>query len=262
VNLAVVSDELTEDLEDAIRAGLEMGIARFELRKIWGSRVPAVSREELARVKALKKRTSIQIPSISPGLFKIPLNSEKLEEHRMRLLEQSLAFAEELEVERIIIFGFMPGHGHDPSDGEKVLDLLGEAARAIASRGIAASLENEPGPADTSDHLLRIFTALEGSGLKLNWDPGNLFKAGETDYRSGYAALRSHIDNVHVKDAIRTPDGCRHVALGEGEIDWASQIGQLEADGYTGNLVIETHCKPLIEMTRRNVEFIRKVLAH
>ncbi len=262
MNLAVVSDELTDDLEEAIRTGLEMGIARFELRKIWGGRVPAVSKEEVARVKALKKLYPIEIPSISPGLFKIPLDSEKLEEHRTSLLERSLDFAEELEVGRIIVFGFMPGPGDDASGGEKVLDLLGEAALTIASRGITASLENEPGPADTSEHLLRIFAALEGTGLRLNWDPGNLFKAGETDWRRGYTLLRKRIDNVHVKDAKLFPDGCRHVALGEGEIDWASHIRQLEEDGYTGNLVIETHCKPLVEMTRRNAEFIRKVLAH
>jgi len=261
LKLAIVSDEIHQDFDKAVKYGKEMGVYRFELRTAWGSRFPLFSQDQMNRIKDLCRKESIQITSVSPGLFKTPLHSEEMAFHRGELLKKTLEAAEELEVSRIIIFGVQRSPQDRAGDGERVKEMLGEACIKASRAGFTMLLENEPGWwADTSLNTLDILTELKDTGIRLNWDVGNLFNAGEEDYRKGYDLLKGYIANVHMKDVKKAPDGNRYVPLGEGDIDWIGQLNALKQDGYDRDIVVETHCTPLLEASRKSVAYVRKWL--
>jgi sugar phosphate isomerase/epimerase len=260
LKLAVVTDEIDQDLESAVKFGMRLGVFRYELRSGWGSRFPLFSNEQIECIKRIKKDYNIEFTAVSPGLFKVPLDTDEMKEHRGSLLEKTLFLAEELEVKRIIIFGVKRSDADQPADYERVLDVLGESSLKAVSKGFNVNLENEPGWwADTSENVYRMLKDLEGSGLKLNWDVGNLFNAGEESYCAGYQLLRKYIDNVHVKDVKKTDGGNIFVPVGYGEIDWKNQLKDLNTDGYKGNIVIETHCEPKREATCKSIEYVRNI---
>ena len=74
-----------------------------------------------------------------------------------------------------------------------------------------------------------------------------------------FGTSKKYIDNVHVKDVKKTDTGNVFVPVGHGDIDWKGQMNDLKTDGYAGNIVIETHCKPLLELTRKSVEYVRNI---
>jgi sugar phosphate isomerase/epimerase len=123
---------------------------------------------------------------------------------------------------------------------------LGEAAEKAASSGIILAMETEEGYwADTGERTRRVVEQVHHPALRVNWDPGNVFCAGERPFPTGYAALRGLIHHVHFKDARHLPDGGAEF-VAQGEIDWQGQVKALIQDGYDGYISIETHLRPKI----------------
>lgn len=261
MHIGIVSDEVNNDFERAVNLCTQWGVHRFELRRSWGKRFPNFDREALERIKSIRKHYGIKITAVSPGIFKTTLSSEDLDYHRTTLLQKTMDMAEALEVDRIIIFGIERSQSDEPEDLTKVIDIIGETALKAGSRGFQVLMENEPGWwADTSKNTYTILSQLEDTGLMLNWDPGNLFNAGEEDYREGYELLKGYIRNVHVKDPKRKVGKNVYVPVGEGDIDWRGQLLALKEDGYSGNIVIETHCRPREESSKSSIEYVKKII--
>lgn len=97
------------------------------------------------------------------------------------------------------------------------------------------------------DSLLRILDLVDSPWIRVNYDCGNTFLAGEDPY----AMLEAVIDkvvHVHAKDisveqadaergkVTGTAVGC---ACGDGVIDWSRIVGRLEKAGYAGVFSVE-----------------------
>lgn len=118
----------------------------------------------------------------------------------------------------------------------------------VAERyGIYVGIEPHQSISKKTEGLLRIATLVKSSFLKINYDTGNAYLAGESPYEGLKAALPLLV-HVHAKDiSIRqaadekgkvtgTPVGC---ACGEGVIDWQRVIGILAEGGFRGVLSVE-----------------------
>lgn len=79
-------------------------------------------------------------------------------------------------------------------------------------------------------------------------------------FPDGYAAVRSHVRNVHFKDVRTWPDGRWEIAE-QGGVDWAGQIAALRADGYAGAVAVEPHLAPSVASTRRALARLRELIA-
>jgi sugar phosphate isomerase/epimerase len=261
--IGIVSDETgLDDAGEAFRFGARFGVHRFELRCLYGGRVPRITAENRRSLKSAIRRYGVTITALSPGLFKCTLRDEELRDHAGAMLTQTLELAQELETENLITFGVRRDETDGADSFERVISLLGEAAYRAEKSGVTMCLENEPGWwADTPENLYTILRRLKSVSLKLNWDPGNLFATGVRDYRPGYRLLKNWIHNVHAKDAVAdslAPGGWRYTPLGRGDIDWEDQLRELTADGYGGTVSVETHCNPLSLNTARNIRFLRQ----
>ncbi len=260
--LTTVTDEvLKDDLKKSVEIAIQEGITHFEIRGVEGQRFPLIEKDDLKRLKMLKKEYSLTYTAVSPGTFKVHLRSEEFNFHRGELMEKTMAMAEELDVNKIIIFGVKRDPSDQADDLQQVIEELGNVARRAEKNGFTVMIENEPGFwADTSENCLNILKTINMKNLRLNWDPGNLFKTGEHDYKPGYERLKSFITNVHLKDAKLVEGKNLYVPLGEGEINYRQQIADLRAEGYKGCLTVETHCHPLPDTFLQSVTYLKKLL--
>jgi sugar phosphate isomerase/epimerase len=273
MNIAVVTDELSDDLETALELAAEMGLRHVELRGVGGHRVPRVGAFWEQRIPELMQRFNMQVVSISPGIFKIPLPQgvpegfqvlrwqdldesarerdvmALLQDHRTRLLQESITFAKRLDCKIIVIFGVVRSPGEEMMP-PLVRTLLEEAAREAERAGVTLVVENEHICwADSGENTARIVRQINSPALRINWDPGNAFSAGEIPFPNGYEAVRGLVAHVHVKDARQVGRHAYEWAI-DGQIDWRGQLKALGQDGYRGYLVIETHVRPKVASAR------------
>lgn len=260
--LGIVSDEITNDFGEALRHGSSWGIDRYEIRCLTTGRIPKVDPQEIRTVAGLVRDHGVRITALSPGMFKAHLShTAELEEELRSVLPATLDLARELSCPMIIVFGFQREAGESADREKLAVDYMRRAAEAAAAAGVRIAVENEPGFwCDSGVNTLRIITSTGSAAIGANWDPCNAYGTAEVPYPQGYESLKSRIINVHAKDtAVGSLIKC--VPIGEGALDWQGQVTALLTDRPVEHITIETHCHPLIESSRHNVDILRRMMA-
>jgi sugar phosphate isomerase/epimerase len=259
--LGIVSDEIHPDFEEAVRHGLSWDITRYELRVLTSGRVPQVSSEEWKRVCALVSQKNLMVTALSPGIFKHPLSrSDELARELTETLPRTLTMAQEIGAGLIIVFGFQREPGEPASRYDQAVSLFSRASALAAESGIGLAVENEPGFwCDTGVNSARLLRDVDSPSMRANWDPCNAYGTPERPYPEGYEAVKDLIVNVHAKDTLKGAL-IQCVPIGDGIIDWRGQIRALLKDRIVPHITIETHCLPLVENSRRNVETLRALM--
>ena len=260
MRLSIVSDELSDDFRTAVELGVSWGIKHFELRNAWLTRVPHLPSSGLEVIKSVVAQSGIRITAISPGIFKLPLRSKEMTRHRNELIVQSFKLARELGTDKIIIFGIKRSPQDTGEEYRQVVEVLRDTAGLAGREGFTLLLENEAGWwADTGANTAQLVKDVDREALKVNWDPGNAFLAGEEPYPSGFEAIRDKVANVHIKWAARDSRGVEHyLGSGRGYLDLEGQLHALAEDGYSGFISIETHSEPRIQNSLKCLATLRE----
>ncbi|KAF0093249.1 MAG: xylose isomerase domain-containing protein [Puniceicoccaceae bacterium 5H] len=255
LDLAILTDELSLDLEAAILAGKALGIRRYELRCVdtYEQRVPDLKPCRREQLQAWVQQGELAITALSPGLFKLrPENLSQLKAELEQTLPATCEWARELGAPCVIVFGFLRSSLAHPVE---VIARLREAAQVAAAFGLKLAIENEPGAyCDTGARTAEIVATIGEANLGINWDPANAVVAGEAAYPVGYERVRPWLQNVHVKDAIPLLDGTwANRLLGDGGVNWWGQLAALRRDRPVDHVTLETHVLPLLPSTRENL---------
>lgn len=249
MRVAVVTDEIDNDLKKALKYVVKWNIPHIELRTLWGKRVPDLGEEEKRRMINLINDSGRDVVAISPGLFKCSLAD--FEGHFTQRLPASFELAEKLGTNIVICFGFTTGK----DDVLRVIDYLGKAALKAEKAGITLAIEPEPESAvDKAVNTHKIVKAVNNPHLRVNWDPCTSFFLEEEPYPLGYGFVKNYVVHVHLKDAVKDSKTGKFqfTALGQGQIAYKEQFIALKKDGYEGAVSIETHFQPLIENTEES----------
>jgi len=119
--------------------------------------------------------------------------------------------------------------------------------RTAERYSVSIGIEPHQSISRTTAGLLRIATLVDSPRLRVNYDTGNAYLAGEDPYE-GLKAVSHLLVHVHAKDiSIRmseaekgqvtgTPVGC---ACGDGVIDWRKVVAILRQAGFSGVLSVE-----------------------
>ena len=123
-----------------------------------------------------------------------------------------------------------------------------KAVLRVAERyGISIGIEPHQAISKTTDGLLRIASLVDHPLLRINYDTGNAYLAGEDIY-AGLERVGSRLVHMHAKDisvehseaergkVTGTPVGC---ACGDGVVDWARVISIIRKHGFAGVLSVE-----------------------
>ncbi|MBI5471053.1 MAG: sugar phosphate isomerase/epimerase [Ignavibacteriae bacterium] len=261
LELGIVSDEISNDFAEAMQYASSWGISLVEIRLLKSGRVPDVDKRDIEEVQQYLRRGVVRITALSPGIFKHPLSHlNELKEELAVALPRTIEMAKTLNAPLIIVFGFKREEGEPQSRYNIAVDFLRRAASIAERAGLKLAIENEPGFwCDTGANTRKLIDDVRSRALGANWDPANAYGTTELPYPDGYLAVRDRIFNVHAKD---TKQGSlvQCVPIGEGVLDWDGQMSALMHDNVVSHVTIETHCLPLIENSRRNVDALRQMI--
>ena len=258
MRLCVITDEISQDLGHALDVMAEYGCKDAELRNIYGKYIVDSDEQDLAKAQEELARHGMAVPCIDTPLFKCDLKSdqggatgathgasERTLDDQMHLLERSIELCRRFDAPYIRIFSFWRHGPLTPEVEEQIVDALVPAAEVALRAGVTLLLENEHACyLGTGKETARVVETVGSPGLRMVWDPGNAFGAGEQPYPSGYEAAAAHIAHVHIKDARATEGGkVQWTVVGEGDIDYRGHFAALRAAGYAGAVSLETHFK-------------------
>jgi sugar phosphate isomerase/epimerase len=177
---------------------------------------------------------------LSPGLFiRDEAATAAAERALSDRLPRSLDLAHELGAEIMIIFSFRQTAGVPEA---WVVQHLRTVAEAAAGSGLTLVIEPLAGTyADSGAALSRMVRAVDHPDLRVNWDPGNVARAGYRAFPDEYAHVRDLLRYVHLKNYASASG--QWTVFDQGDIDLPAQLQALRADGYDGYLCIETHTR-------------------
>lgn len=256
MRLSVITDEISQDLGHALDVMTEYGCRDAELRNVYDTYIVDANEETLAKVGAELKRTGFAVPCIDTPFYKCDLDGgtdaatgpthgakTRALDEQLHLLQRSIDLCKRFDSPYIRIFSFWKRGPLTPEVEDRIADLLVRPCEIAERAGVTLLLENEHACyLSTGAETARVIEKVGSAALKMIWDPGNAYMAGERPFPAGYEAARPHIAHLHIKDAVVNEEGkLRWTCVGEGDINYAAQFSALKADGFTGVVALETH---------------------
>ncbi|HCG00191.1 MAG TPA: hypothetical protein DEV93_06560 [Chloroflexi bacterium] len=213
----------------------------FELKTLWEDRrAPDITPKQREQLQHLATRYYIRWVALSPGLFIRDEANAAAADHALNdRLPRSLELAHDLGAEIMIIFSFRQTAGVPEA---WVVEQLHKVAEAAQGSGLTLVVEPLAGTyCDSGAALSRIVRAVNHPDLRVNWDPGNVARAGYRAFPDEYAHVRDLVRYVHLKNYASATG--QWAIFDRGDIDLPGQLRTLQVDGYNGYLCIETHTR-------------------
>lgn len=278
--LGIITDELTEELNEAADFIGSYGLHWAELREMWGKNIMNSPQADLDRAKKVLTDHQLQVSDIGSPIFKWNLPQmpahpgEKRDQFKASfteqdadpLLEKSFRIARFFGTHKVRIFSYwrLP----DPDKAfSLVAERLSQAAKLAAKNDIILVLENEHScNVGTGRELGRLLKEVNSPHLRGVWDPGNATMLGETPFPDGYDAVRGMFPHMHIKDSRKSAKTGKleWAPVGGGIIDFKGQFAALKRDRYEGTMSLETHYRRAdgnkVESTRESLEGLLKVI--
>lgn len=243
MKLAVITDEISQDFEEAAILASEFGLSGLEIRSVWEKGPHELEDKDISEILRISKEYSMEICGISSPVFKCDLdNPEEVEQH-FDILSSCVTLAQKTGAKLIRGFSFWAKDDFSSRFDDIVVQLK-KAAETLEGTGLVFMLEFDPSVyAHNGNMAAQLVEAVCHPQLKLLWDPGNdIYITDEKPYPDGYNRVKDLMVHVHIKDALRTKDGeIVATPVGEGDVDYVGQFAALKQDGYSGWVVLETH---------------------
>ncbi len=193
------------------------------------------------------QKAALQKMSMDTALIAVAVTAytsfvSELAEERQANIDELRRYADlaaELDAPYVRTFlGELPeGTKLDSSIYENISDCLNTASDYADSVGVKIAVE----PHDDfvrSSTIVPILTQVQHPALRVIWDIGNAFAAGE-DLKEGFELLKHRIAYVQVKDGKKHGTQWQLCSLGQGQVPLAQAFALLLAHGYEGALSVE-----------------------
>ena len=241
--LGIITDELSQDLDEALAFSVKMGLECFELRSAWDRAPFTFTHEDWQSVKALADKHGIPCLSVSSPLFKCDYFDKATVDGQIAAFEKMACEAAEIGIKMVRTFDFI-------KDERVTLDMIREAYQpviAIAKKhGITLMIEPEPtANSATSAATARTVRYINDESVRALYEPGNVLFADtpEIPYPDAYEAMRDVFCHVHIKDAVWVNGKLECLAIGRGIVGYEQIFKRLIDDGYSGAVMLEPHYK-------------------
>ena len=256
MKLSFITDEGTQDFEEAVRFAREQGLQGPELRSVEDKPIDRIPRTALRAWERRLREEGLMVSNIAGSFGKCRAGLDDMDKELEKL--QRLCDAADIfgcETIRGFCF-FIPDNGI-PLSGERIKKELDKAEVILRTRGKKLLLEADPS-VNTTNHgqLSKLLKLLDPEFFGAIYDPGNdLFDPeGEEPFPRGYEAVAERLAHVHVKDAVYDQAGrpvC--VAPGKGLVPYREVLERLKNDGYEGWLSLEPHYRKDVRLTEEQM---------
>lgn len=247
--LGIITDEVSQDLERALKFLQGFALRWAEPRNIWGTYVTDMDAASVRRAVELLKRYNVKVSVLDTAFLKCVLSGSRVVGQpkdaypysaQMDLLKRAIDKAHAFGTDKIRIFTFWRTWVPQ-QDLPRVVEELAKPLELAKTSGVRLLVENEAACiVGTGKELAELLRAVPSEALAANWDPGNATCLGERPFPDGYQPLdKRRILHLHLKDS----DGneCKFKAMGSGRIDYLGQFRALLRDGVDATLSLETH---------------------
>jgi sugar phosphate isomerase/epimerase len=269
--LGIITSEISEDFEDALRFIKSYNLNWAEIKNLWGKYNTAQDTATVKKAKSLLDQYGLRVPLLCTSIFKCDLPPPGEERKNViktqhEVLRKAIENARIFGTDRIRVFPFMnPGPGG--SRWEEAMDHLREAVRIAQSEGVYLALENIfGGHVATGEDVQRMLKEIASPHLGVIWEPNNAAMAGDWSHLNGLDYVDSkRIYDVHLRDGRHDENGkFAWCAVGDGELDVAGTLKTLRSVGYTGPMTLETHYTPpggtMKDGSKRSIEGLLKII--
>jgi sugar phosphate isomerase/epimerase len=132
---AVISDEISQELDLAAAMAQRFGLDQLELRTAWDVRIDDMTPEHLRRVRDIAAHNGLGVVCLATPFLKCDIgNTDDYQEHLM-ILRRSIAAAHALGAKIIRTFSFWK-HGDLAPNFGAIVRAYAEPARIAAAEGV------------------------------------------------------------------------------------------------------------------------------
>lgn len=239
--------------------------------EIWGGRPHAywedMTDERIKKVKAVLEENNLEISNFIPAQFRYPTNlaatDELIRQGSVVYIKRNIEVAEKLGSPSVSL---CPGYSLYNESREKAYRAMLTSLEEIVefSRGMKTKIILEPAHAMETDLVLTVEDGMKvvdcfgKDHLGLCLDTGHLFVNRE-NLSDAARKVASYSVHWHLDDNFGTSD--EHLVPGEGKIDFAEFLKNLETSGYNGYLAVELgygYTNDPDPAVRRSMEFLKK----
>ncbi len=269
MHIVVISDEISDDFEEAVRLGSLLGINAYELRWVRtpGSfrrrRIGDLTTQEATELRQVAESEGAAISALSPGLLSGQGGATSTSDEHPARLEHCFRLAETLGTRDIILQTCLPPNAQrNGGCPPQAVDTLGRAAQCAEKAGFRLLLRNLPDShADTGARTAFIVSSVHSPALAISWDPCHAVRAGEDAIADGYDWVAPFTQDVRVKDQTRSEyHGYEYTVLAQGDMDWPAQLQALARDGYQGTITLGAQLEPRLLSTMHSLEALRRMM--
>lgn len=227
--------------EQQIEVALEaVSDAGFEKADVWG-RMPHFSEDQFLcdweDLAELSDDTGVEVANLGtyPGRF-FAAETEQQRQAELGKMRAAIEAASYFGARSIRV---MPGHSENPSIIETITPFFIRAAEYAEQKDVYLGMENHAGSIAGDPILaLQLCENVGNEHFGVLYEPCNLLAGGE-DYREALNVFGEWVTHCHIKDGRWEDDEFQRVHLGDGEVDFAWCVEQLEAGGYNGDYALE-----------------------
>ncbi len=244
MRLCILTDEISQDLDQALALCSRHGFPAIEVRSVWNTPPHELTLRQCRDIADRAAACGISIAGFASPVFKTALPDTAARRAECEtLLARSIEQCAALGAPLMRIFSFFRAGEPNVAAAAAAMDAI---LQRVPSNGLMLGIEtgtrsNTPTAALTRELLDR----LARPDLGVLWDPGNTVFSGFGDGAAGLAGLNhlrpADLVHVHVKDPRETGG---YVELGHGSLPWPDILAALAKRGYRGHLSLETHWRP------------------
>ncbi|AAK43130.1 sugar phosphate isomerase/epimerase family protein [Saccharolobus solfataricus] len=237
--LGIISDEISQDFEHAVKVIKELGASYVEVRNLWNKNVTQLLDSEFSEMKRVVEKYGLIISNLDSPSFKIYIDDEKGYKEHLQILRKVIELSKKLDIAYTRIFTFWY-QGELRYYIDKLAERFNSAIDIAQSEGVILVIENEYSCfVGTGKELRTFLDKIRTKWVKVLWDPGNAFFARETPYPDGYELIKGDIMHLHIKDAMVKDGHFIWMPVGKGMINYKEQFRALRGSAHV--ISLETH---------------------
>lgn len=246
--LAIITDEVSQELDEALRFAAEFKLDGIEVRSMFGRAFKDLTKDDLTLIAKKSRDAGLAICGAASPVFKCNLDAPEEIAAHIELFKRSVEAAKTLGTDIVRVFAFLrKSHPATSDELKRAASHFPKLLDIVRGTGVRIGIENEAScivgnGTETAEFWQHLPQAPE---FGVVWDPCNcIYLEGSNDpIRDDFPPIADKVIHFHVKDAARdgTKPALKCVELGKGSIDFPGHIRDLKRRGYRGWISLETH---------------------
>ncbi len=249
--LGVITDEVTQNIFEAAAFCKKHGLQCMEVRSVNDHSPFEFTADDISDINTAAKEYDLSVCAISAPLFKCDFDDDAAIATHIENFEKCALRANQLGAKYIRGFDFWDIGVSIEKRAEKYKQI----AQICEKYDIICVIEADPSVHSNTPHkTAELVSKIDSPYIKVLFDPGNEVWVNEKASEDAYDAVKPYLAHIHIKDADiidGKPDG---VKIGEGLVDYKTLFARLINDGYSGNVMLETHYRKNVELTEEQLK--------